>query len=85
MKSFEYVLNVEEGLHARPAKLLVTEAAKLKSVIVIDKEGLKGNAKKIFAVMGLCVKKGDRITVSVEGESEESDYPIMEALFRNNF
>ncbi|HHV09816.1 MAG TPA: HPr family phosphocarrier protein [Clostridiales bacterium] len=84
MKSFKYILNDEEGLHARPARLLVKEAGKLTSKVTIDKDGSRGDAKKIFAVMGLCVKKGDEITVIVEGEEEDSDVSILEKFFKEN-
>lgn len=83
MKKFNYVVTAEEGLHARPAKELVKEASSLSSVIMIEKEGQKGNAKKIFAVMALGVKKGEEVTVSVEGESEEQDFEVMKNLFEN--
>ena len=84
MKSFNYIINDEEGLHARPARLLVKEAGKLTSVVTVDKAGLQGNAKKIFAVMSLCVKQGDEVTIMVEGEEEDSDVCILENFFKNN-
>lgn len=84
MKSFGYVITDEEGLHARPARLLVKEAEKLKSVIMIDKNGQKGSAKKIFAVMALGVKKGEEVTITVEGDTEDSDYRVIKDLFEAN-
>ena len=36
MKEFKYVVMDELGLHARPAGLLVKEAAKFKSAITLD-------------------------------------------------
>ncbi len=84
MKSFKYVVTDEEGLHARPARLLVKEAEKLKSVIMIDKNGQKGSAKKIFAVMALGVKKNEEVTITIEGDTEESDYMILKDFFKAN-
>lgn len=84
MQSFDYVIKDEEGLHARPARLLVKEAGNLSSVIMIDKNGQKGNAKKIFAVMGLGIKKGEEITVTVEGEAEKADLTVIKAFFEAN-
>ncbi|MDD3172479.1 MAG: HPr family phosphocarrier protein [Herbinix sp.] len=84
MKSFNYVLKDEEGLHARPARLLVKAAEKLQSVILIHKKDKSGNAKKIFAIMGLEVKHGEEITVTLEGETEELDYVALKGFFENN-
>lgn len=84
MTTFKFVIRDEEGLHARPARLLVKEAGKLDSVILIDKDGQKGNAKKIFAVMGLGVKKGEEVTVIVEGETEENDSRVIRQFFEEN-
>lgn len=84
MKNFEYIIKDEEGLHARPARLLVKEAEKLNSVIMVDKCGQKCSAKKIFGIMALGIKKGDEVMVTVEGDSEESDYVIIKNLFEAN-
>ena len=56
---------------ARPAGLLVKEASKFKSDITIENGDKKGDAKKIFSVMGLGVKSGNTITVKLTGEDEE--------------
>lgn len=84
MRSFTYVVKDEEGLHARPARLLVKEAEKLASVVMLDRQGQKCNAKKIFGIMALGVKKGEEITVTVEGDTENEDYDIVKEFFEGN-
>jgi len=84
MVSFNYVIKDELGIHARPAGMLVKEAGVLASEITLEKAGKKGSAKKIFGVMGLGVKCGEEITVTVEGDSEEADAAVMKAFFENN-
>ena len=74
MKSFQYVIKDAAGLHARPAGLLVKCAASCDSEIKIELRSKSVSAKKLFAVMGLCVKKDDEITITVEGANEEADY-----------
>lgn len=71
MKEFTYTIKDELGIHARPAGLLVKEASKFSSQITIEKDDKKGDAKKIFSVMGLGVKSGDTIKVKISGEDEE--------------
>ena len=58
MKEFDYVITDEVGIHARPAGLLVKEAKKYESKIVLSKDGRKAEATKLMAVMGLGVKCG---------------------------
>ena len=84
MKSFDYVITDEVGIHARPAGLLVKEAKSYDSVIRITKDGKNAEAKKLMALMGLGVKKGDTVTVSVEGGDEEAVAAKMEEFFKNN-
>lgn len=84
MKSFEYTITDEVGIHARPAGLLVKEAKQYDSVIKISKDGKSAEAKKLMALMGLGVKKGETVTVTVEGGDEEAAAAKMEEFFKNN-
>lgn len=84
MKSFEYTITDEVGIHARPAGLLVKEAKQYDSVIKISKDGKSAEAKKLMALMGLGVKKGETVTVTVEGGDEEAVAAKMEEFFKNN-
>lgn len=84
MKEFRYVIQDKEGIHARPAGLLVQEAQKHSSEILIGKNGKTGNAKKLFSVMSLAAKKGEEVTVTVEGPDEEKTAKIMQVFFQQN-
>lgn len=84
MKEFTYVITDPEGIHARPAGLLVKEAGKYKSSITLVKGDKKGDAKRIFAVMGLVAKKGDSITLKIEGEDEDEAMTALEAFLKEN-
>lgn len=84
MKEFTYVITDPEGIHARPAGLLVKEAGKYKSAITLVKGEKKGDAKRIFAVMGLVAKKGDSITLKIEGEDEDAAMTALEAFLKEN-
>ena len=70
MKEFEFVVTDPQGIHARPAGLLVKEAKKFESNISVFKGARKGDLKKIFTVMALGVKQGETIKVQVEGADE---------------
>ncbi len=80
MKSFEYVIKDEIGIHARPAGLLVKEAKKYESKIVLKKDG----KTKLMAVMGLGVKCGNKIEVEITGSDEEAAYESIKMFFEEN-
>ncbi|MCF0153653.1 MAG: HPr family phosphocarrier protein [Megasphaera sp.] len=85
MKEFEFVVTDPQGIHARPAGLLVKEAKKFESTISVFKGARKGDLKKIFTVMALGVKQGETIKVQVEGADEEQAASTVEAFLKENF
>lgn len=84
MKTFTYTIKDDLGIHARPAGLLVKTAKNFNSEITIAKDGKSVNALKLMALMGLGVKCGYTITVTVSGEDEESAASAMEEFFKSN-
>lgn len=57
MREFKYVITDPEGIHARPAGLLVKATKDFACDIKIAKDGKAMNCKAIFGIMGLGVKK----------------------------
>lgn len=84
MKEFEYTITDPQGIHARPAGLLVKEAKKFASTVSVFKGARKGDLKKIFTVMALGVKQGETIKVQVEGADEAEAAPAIEAFLKAN-
>ena len=84
MKEFSYVITDREGIHARPAGLLVKEANRFASSITLAKGDNTGDAKRIFAVMGLAAKKGETLTVTVEGSDEAEAAAAIESFLKEN-
>lgn len=85
MKKFEYTITDPVGIHARPAGLLVKAAKALDSTVTIEKAGGKSAAAtKLMAVMGLGIKQGDTVFVTVEGGNEEANAAAMEQFFQDN-
>ena len=84
MKEFKYVVQDELGLHARPAGLLVKEAAKFKSAITLDSGAKKADAKRIMVVMSMGVKQGVEVTVTVDGEDEDAAFEAIKTFFETN-
>lgn len=84
MKTFDYTVKDELGIHARPAGLLVREATKYKSAITLKKSGKEADLKRLFAVMGLAVKNAETVTVLINGEDEEQAYAAIKHFFEGN-
>ena len=84
MKEFTYKICDELGIHARPAGLLVKKASEFKSEITIYKNEKSADLKRLFAVMGLAVKKDDTIRVTIRGEDEDNATTELEGFFKNN-
>lgn len=84
MTKFEYTIKDELGIHARPAGMLVKQAQKFKSDIMITCSGKTADAKRLFNVMGLNVKKGDTVMVELTGEDEESAKEQLMTFFGEN-
>ena len=84
MKKFDYVIKDELGIHARPAARLVQEANKFESKIVIACNGKECEIAKLFALMGLAVKHGDKVTITVDGSDEDSAYEVIKKYLEEN-
>lgn len=85
MKQFTYTVKDPVGIHARPAGLLAKAAKGLDSTITLTKaDGKSANATRLMAVMGMAVKTGETVTVTIEGGNEEASAAAMEQFFKDN-
>ena len=72
MVSQKVIIKNPTGLHLRPAGILCKEAIQYKSLITFSFRDTVANAKSVLSVLGACVKSGDEITLTCEGEDEEA-------------
>ena len=84
MKRFTYTIQDEVGIHARPAGLLAKKAKEFQSAITLEKDGKSVNLTKLMAVMGMGVKHGDTVTVSIDGTDEETAFAELQTFFQQN-
>ena len=85
MREFTYTITDPVGIHARPAGLLAKAAKALDSTVTITRaDGKSTQATKLMALMGLGIKQGDTVTVTVEGGSEDVNATVMEKFFQDN-
>lgn len=84
MRTFEYTIKDELGIHARPAGLLVKEAKKFESECTITKDGKTKKLTQLMMLMSLGVKQGDTVTISVDGADEDAAVAALKEFFENN-
>ncbi len=85
MKQFSYTITDPIGIHARPAGLLVKAVKALDSTVTIAKaDGKSAVGTKLMALMGLGIKQGETVTVTVEGGNEDVNATTLEQFFQSN-
>ncbi len=71
MVSQRVVIKNPTGLNLGPAGVLCKEAMKYKSLITFTFRESTANAKSVLSVLGACVKCGDEIEFTCEGDDEQ--------------
>ena len=84
MKEFKYVVTDAQGIHARPAGLLVKEAKKFESECTITKDGKTKKLTQLMMLMSLGVKQGETVTVTAEGADEDAAIAGLKEFFEAN-
>ena len=83
MVCVELQLQNPSGLHLRPAGILCKAATKFQSHITITTaDGTEANAKSVLSVLSACVKSGDMITLSCDGNDENAALKELELVIR---
>lgn len=86
MKSFQFLIHDELGIHARPAGLLAKLAKEYKdTVVTVTKAGNTVKATQLMKLMSMGVKRGDEVTVAAEGPEEDAAIERLQAFFQENF
>lgn len=84
MKQFTYLLTDPVGLHARPAGQLAKLAAGFGCAIRLATPENEADAKRILAVMKLVAKQNTPLTVTCEGEDEETAAAALSEFLKAN-
>lgn len=70
MKKLEHQIADPIGIHARPTERLAQVAGAFQSKIVIAAHGDETEAIYPLSVLGLNIRHGDVVTVTIEGQDE---------------
>lgn len=84
MKQFEHKIADKLGLHARPAGMLVKEAAKFSSKIMVASPEKEVDAKRIMGVMSMGAKMGDVLKFTIEGADESTAATALQKFLKEN-
>ena len=84
MKHFDYTIQDPLGIHARPAGLLVKAVKDLDSKVTLQKGDQSTSADRLLSVMGLGIRSGDIVTVTLEGGDEEANAARLLEFFEKN-
>jgi phosphotransferase system HPr (HPr) family protein len=84
MKEFEYTITDPNGIHARPAGLLIAKMQEFTSTITFASGEKSADGKKLFALMKMRVKQNDKLTVKAEGSDEEAAIEAAKVFLQAN-
>lgn len=85
MVSQSVTIKNEQGLHMRPAGLLVKELKKYNSDVELVFNSKKINAKSVMNIIAACIKSGAEITVECNGEDEQDALKAVTSLIESGF
>ncbi len=74
--SQQFLVSTPEGLHLRPAALLVKAACRFNSKVTVHLEDREADAKSLMSVLTLEATTGAIVTVKVTGD--DADEALME-------
>ena len=76
-------IGLASGLEARPVAMLVQIAGQYESLIYVESENARVNAKSIMGMMTLGLDVGETVVVSADGSDEEKAIAEIEQYLSN--
>lgn len=76
------IVEMQDGLEARPIAMLVQTASQFKSRIYLEIQEKRVNAKSIMGVMSLALLNGEAVTLDAEGPDDAEAIAALEAFLK---
>jgi phosphocarrier protein HPr len=76
----KFIIQNEQGLHARPAAIFVQIANKYESDIVVKKDRQEVNGKSIMGLLTLAAEKGAKLYIKVNGPDAKEAIQELEKI-----
>jgi phosphocarrier protein FPr len=83
VKSMPIAVPNPNGLHARPAAVLVANAKRFSCSIKIGKDGREVNAKSVVGIMGLSIQPHEKVIITAEGTDAASAVETLTQLIQS--
>ena len=80
MEQKKIVVQLSQGLHARPAATFVKIAASFSSEIKLLKKEKVINGKSIMGIMAAAIAKGEEVTLIADGVDEKEAVAALEKV-----
>lgn len=80
----QILINIPNGLEARPVALLVQVASQYECGIYVVSEDKRVNAKSIMGMMSMGIASGETVTVEAEGPDEKEAIENIEKYLTSN-
>ncbi|MDR1449925.1 MAG: HPr family phosphocarrier protein [Propionibacteriaceae bacterium] len=84
MQELSYTIKDPDGVHARPAGLLVKAMQGFQSKVTVRVGGKEADGKKLFALMALGIKQGADITLTADGPDEAAALASAQSILVEN-
>jgi len=81
MKQITVTIQDRDGIHARPAGILVQRMQGFPCAVTLRKGDRTADCKRLFAVMKLAVRCGESVELTAEGEREDEAIAAVQAAF----
>ena len=85
MKEIVYVVTYQQGVHARPCALLAQCCTNFKSSVTVSANEKNASGSNVLELLALHARKGDVMTVRIEGEDEEKASEEIEQVLKTGF
>jgi phosphocarrier protein HPr len=79
------VVRNPQGLHARPADMLVREANRHQAEIMLEKDGYRADCKSILSLLTLGAACGTEMSLMADGIDAEQAVTVIAELFDSGF
>lgn len=79
------VVQNRNGLHARPAAMMVKVASRFRAEIWVEKDGERVNGKSIMGLMMLAAGKGSKLDIIAEGTDATVALDEIQTLIDSKF
>lgn len=84
-KRRSFTVGNKQGIHARPAALIVKVANQFEADVFVEKDDVRVNGKSIMGLMMLAAGPGSILKVEASGKDAEAVLDELETLVNSNF